>query len=271
MERLAELAAKIGETYSEGDVIFQQGEAGDRMYIVHEGTLAVIRERDGAGTVVARLGRGDVVGEMALVDEEPRSATVKAMEKCVLVPVTREFLLRHGKRDTRFILTLIESLSSRLEKVDEMLGWRFAESGLQEAGPVSLDEEEPRSAPFLRSLSTVVNTARAVKLDRGAVIFRKGDPGDTMYIIIDGQVQIYQEEGESRFTQAQLGRGNFFGEMAIVSSQPRSANAVAAAPSVLLPVDKDVFLERVRSDPAVALHTIQILIIRLRRALQKLS
>lgn len=271
MERLAELAGKIGKTFEEGDVVFRQGETGEVMYILHEGTLAVIREKDGAGTVVARLGKGDIVGEMALVDEGPRSATVKAMERCILVPVTREFLLKHTKRDSKFILMLIEGLSTRLEKVDEMLKWRFIESGPPAVPADGPEVEEPRSAQFLRSLTSVVDTTKAAKFGQGDLIFRKGDPGENMYIIIDGKVQIFQEEGDSRFVQAQLGRGNFFGEMAIVSNNPRAANAVASAPSVLLPVDKEVFLEKVRTDPAVALHTIQILIIRLRRSLQMLS
>jgi CRP-like cAMP-binding protein len=271
MERLTELAGKIGRTFEEGDVVFQQGEMGDTMYILHEGTLAVIREKDGAGTVVARLNRGDFVGEMALVDEEPRSATVKAMERSILVPITRDFLLKHSSRDTKFILTLMESLSSRLESVDEMLKWRFIESGPPAQPHDGPAEMEPRSAAFLKSLSAVVDTAKAVKLEQGDIIFRKGDSGDTMYIVMDGKVQIYQEEGDSRFVQAQFDRGNFFGEMAIVSGNPRVATAMAAAPSVLMPVSKEAFLEKVRTDPAVALHTIQILIVRLRRSLQMLA
>jgi CRP-like cAMP-binding protein len=271
MEKLIELAEKIGKTFEKGDVVFRQGETGDTMYILHEGALAVIREKDGTGTVLARLGTGDVVGEMALVDEGPRSATVKAMEHSILVPITRDFLLKHSSRDTKFILILIESLSSRLEKVDEMLKWRFTESESPAQPSDRQDEEEPRSAAFLRSLSSVVDTTEAVKLNQGDIVFRKGDPGNVMYIVLDGKVQIYQGEGESRFVQAQLGRGNFFGEMAIVSGRPRLATAVAAAPSVLLPVGKKVFLEKIRTDPAVALHAIQVLIIRLRRSLQKLT
>lgn len=271
MERLTELAEKIGRIFEEGELVFRQGEMGDTMYILHEGTLAVVREKDGAGTVVARLDRGDVVGEMALVDEGPRSATVRAIERSTLIPITRDFFLKHSNRDTKFILTLIESLSSRLEKVNEMLKWRFAESGPPAQPPDGPDEEEPRSAAFLKSLSSVINTAKAVKLDQGDIIFRKGDPGDTMYIVLDGMVQIYQEEGGNRFVHAQLGRGSFFGEMAIVSGQPRVANAVAAAPSVLLPVSREPFLEKLRTDPAVALHTVQVLIVRLRRALQMLA
>jgi cAMP-dependent protein kinase regulator len=270
MERLRELAEKIGKVFEEGDVVFQQGDMGDMMYILHEGSLAVVREKDGTGTVVARLTRGDVVGEMALVDEGPRSATVKAIERSILVPVTRDFLLKHTSRDTKFILTLIESLGTRLEKLDEMLEWRIAES---DSSPQPLDglEDEPRSAAFLKSLSQVIDTTKGVRLSQGDVIFQKGDPGDNMYIVLDGKVKIYREEDGKRFVQAQFGRGNFFGEMAIVSGKARVASAAAAAPSVLLPVGKQAFLEKILTDPAVALHIIQILIVRLRRSLRLLG
>jgi len=271
MERMTELAEKIGKTFEEGDVVFRQGEMGDTMYILHEGSLAVIREKGDVGTVVARLNKKDVVGEMALVDKGPRSATVKALERSTLVPITRDFLLKHSKKDTQFILTLIESLSRRLEKVDEMLRWRFAESGPPAQLTDGPNDEEPRSAAFLKSLSPVVDTSKAIKLNDGDIVFRKGDPGDSMYIVLDGKIRIYQEEEGSRYVQAQFGRGNFFGEMALVSGQPRVATAVAAAPSVLLPVGKEAFLEKIRTDPAVALHTIQILIVRLRRSLQMLT
>lgn len=271
MEKLAELAEKIGEIFEEGEVVFRQGEAGDSMYVVHEGTLAVIREKGETGTVVARLDKGDVVGEMALVDEEPRSATVRALERSVLVPITRDFFRKHSNRDTKFILTLIESLSNRLEKVNELLLWRFAESGPPTQPSDGPYEDEPQSADFLKSLYPAVDTAGAVKVEQGDVIFRKGDPGDTMYLIIDGKVQIYQEDGKDRFVQAQFGRGSFFGEMAIVSKKPRIASAVAAAPSVLLPITEEVFLDKIRTDPDVALHTVLILIVRLRRSLRMLQ
>ena len=120
-------------------------------------------------------------------------------------------------------------------------------------------------------LADIADQLSEINYKSGQSVFKKGDEGDAMYIILEGAVQIIQEEGGSRFVQAQLGRGNFFGEMAIVSDQPRAATVAAAVPTVLLPVDKDDFLEKVRTDPAVALHTIQILILRLRRSLQMLS
>jgi CRP-like cAMP-binding protein len=271
IEKIAGLADRIGKTFREGDVVFEQGDAGSTMYIIHSGALAVIRETEGTSTVVARLNPGDFVGEMALVDQEPRSATVKAMEETILVPITRDFLLKHSAKDTRFILTLMESLSERLEKVDEMLKWRFAESGPPAQPADGPPGDEPRSAAFLKSFSDSVDLATLIKIDQGDLIFRAGDPGEVMYIILNGEVHISQEEVGQRYVQARLGRGHFFGEMALVSGKPRVATAIAAAPSVLIPFSREAFLQKVKADPEVALHTVQILIVRLRRSLQMLN
>ncbi|MDF1536064.1 MAG: cyclic nucleotide-binding domain-containing protein [bacterium] len=271
MEKMSELTGRIGKTFGAGDVVFQQGDTGDTMYIIHTGTLAVIRETEGTGTVVARLNPGDFVGEMALVDQEPRSATVKAIEEATLVPITRSFLLKHSAKDTRFVLNLMESLSARLERVDEMLKWRFAESG-PPAGPADGPPgDEPRSAAFLKSFSASLDPAALIRVNQGDIIFRTGDAGDVMYIILDGEVHVSQEEGGQRFVQARFGRGHFFGEMALVSGRPRVATAIAAAPSVLMPLTRETFLQKVQTDPEVALHTVQILIVRLRRSLQMLD
>jgi NTE family protein len=121
MERLTELAGKIGRTFEEGDVVFQQGEMGDTMYILHEGTLAVIREKDGAGTVVGRLNRGDFVGEMALVSGKPRVAAAMAAAPTVLMPVSKEAFLEKVRTDPAVALHTIQILIVRLRRSLQML------------------------------------------------------------------------------------------------------------------------------------------------------
>jgi CRP-like cAMP-binding protein len=208
---------------------------------------------------------------MALVDQEPRSATVKAMEETVLVPITRDFHLKHSAKDTRFILILMENLSARIERVSEMLKWRFAESGPPAQPADGPPYDEPRSASFLKSFSDSLDPATLIRVDQGDIIFRSGDPGDVMYIVLDGEVHISQEEGGQRFVLARFGRGHFFGEMALVTGKPRVATAVAAASTVLMPLSREIFLQKVKTDPTVALHAVQILIVRLRRSLKMLN
>jgi hypothetical protein len=67
------------EVYAPGDVIVRAGEAGDCAYFIRDGEVEVVRDADGREVVVARLGKGRFFGEMALLSNQPRNATVRAV------------------------------------------------------------------------------------------------------------------------------------------------------------------------------------------------
>jgi CRP/FNR family cyclic AMP-dependent transcriptional regulator len=106
-------------------------------------------------------------------------------------------------------------------------------------------------------------------LDRGAgtVLFRAGDAGDAMYLIERGKVRIsVQATDGHELTLTELGRGDFFGEMALlVDGQRRSANAVVADDTRLAVLFREHFLSFMRSSPNVALEMLTALANRLRR------
>lgn len=98
------------------------------------------------------------------------------------------------------------------------------------------------------------------------VLFCAGDAGDAMYVIERGKVRIcVQATDGHELTLAELGRGDFFGEMALLDGQRRSANAVAAEESRLAVLSREHFLFFMRSNPNVALEMLTALANRLRR------
>jgi CRP/FNR family transcriptional regulator, cyclic AMP receptor protein len=98
------------------------------------------------------------------------------------------------------------------------------------------------------------------------VLFRAGDAGDAMYVIERGKVRIsVQATDGHELTLAELGRGDFFGEMAMFDGQRRSANAVVAEESRLAVLSREHFLFFMRSNPNVALEMLTALANRLRR------
>ena len=269
MQMLDDLAKRIGKPYEKGAVIFRQGDTGDTMYIVHSGAVEVRREQGGASSVVARLGRGEFFGEMALVDREPRSATVAAAEPSLVVPITRDFVFKHTQKDTKFIFSILEGLCHRLEATNKLIRERFAGRPEPVIALVSKEAyEEPRSAAFLKSIGGAAKPGSARKFEAGAEVFKRGIPGDVMYVILDGKIQIVQDEQQKRYVFVELGRGSFFGELALITGRERTATAMVSEPATLLPLDRQSFLDRIRSDPEVALHVVQILILRLRRSLR---
>ncbi len=100
----------------------------------------------------------------------------------------------------------------------------------------------------------------------GAVVFEEGDPGSRLYVILEGQVSIVKRTGGRAVTLARLGAGEFFGEMALLDRQPRSASAVVEAPSRLLELDEAAFERVVVDRGEVALRLLKRLSRRLREA-----
>jgi len=97
-EELGELAPSVWEKLlpsirwkqlAAGEQLFREGETGDAMYVVVSGRLRATREEDGETRVVGDIGRGETVGEMALLTGDPRSATVHALRDCVLAGLDR--------------------------------------------------------------------------------------------------------------------------------------------------------------------------------------
>lgn len=92
--------------------------------------------------------------------------------------------------------------------------------------------------------------------DPGAVLFREDEPGDTMFVIQQGQVRITKTGREGPKTLAVLGPGEFFGEMAILNSKPRTATAEALTPLRVLEIDAKMFSQMIVSNTEIAVRLI---------------
>ena len=101
----------------------------------------------------------------------------------------------------------------------------------------------------------------------GAVIFRERDPGSEMFVIIEGSVEISKStSGGSSKTLIELGKGDIFGEMAVIEKKSRSATATAMAKTRLLVLDEGLFDKSLEGNPDFARKMIKVLSERLRRA-----
>lgn len=101
---------------------------------------------------------------------------------------------------------------------------------------------------------------------RSQAIFKENDPGNEMYIIYSGRVDLFKEVGAENLLLATLGPGDFFGEMAIVDGSPRSATAIAADDNTrVVALDEAKFLYLLRHQPEFALVVMQQLCQRLRQ------
>jgi CRP-like cAMP-binding protein len=102
----------------------------------------------------------------------------------------------------------------------------------------------------------------------GTVLFEEGQPGDYMYVVQSGEVEIRRQVGEAERVIAVLPPGEFFGEMAILNGRPRSATAVVRTAGRLLVIEGRTFEAMLRARPEIALRIIKSLATRLERANQ---
>jgi CRP-like cAMP-binding protein len=97
----------------------------------------------------------------------------------------------------------------------------------------------------------------------GTVLFEEGQPGDDMYIVVTGEVELRRQVGDAERVLAVLPSGEFFGEMAILNGRPRSATAVVRSDARLFVIDGTTFEAMLRARPEIALRMIKALATRL--------
>ena len=100
--------------------------------------------------------------------------------------------------------------------------------------------------------------AQAAKITRdGETIVRQGDSGDCMFVVQEGEVEVVREQDGTSVRIATLGAGDFFGEMALLDRERRSASVLALGEARVLTVDKRTFLRRVQEDPSLAFRIVK--------------
>jgi CRP-like cAMP-binding protein len=111
-----------------------------------------------------------------------------------------------------------------------------------------------------RHLRRVANLAQPVRFQANTVAVRKGSHGDAFFVIIDGEARVATPTGIER-----LGPLDFFGEMALIDGEPRSATVEATTEMLTMKIDREPFLKLLEREPDIALGVMKELVRRVRR------
>lgn len=98
--------------FEQGEVIFSEGDKGDKMYVIRSGEIEV--ERD--GKIVETLSAGGIFGEMALIDGSPRAATARAKTACEVAPISERSFLFLVHETPFFAISVMRALAERLRR-----------------------------------------------------------------------------------------------------------------------------------------------------------
>ena len=113
---------KVTRVFQESEVIFEEGSVGDEMYIVHTGVVNLIKKSTGYETVIATIKRDEFFGEMALVDNAPRSVSaIAGADHTRLLALDRDKFLFLVSHQPAFALTVMHILCQRIRGMNERL------------------------------------------------------------------------------------------------------------------------------------------------------
>lgn len=193
--------------------IYKEGEVGDYFYVIEEGIVDITEQ----GSKVNSAREGACFGETALIYSSPRPQTCISRNTCTLWRLDQktyhQLLANNAMENDNVKRKLLEKVSF-LESVTNT------------------------------DLQKIASLASLIKIPEGETIIRKGDEDNKdFYIIHKGHVKVVNiVSGGKKFDDQTLGPGEYFGEMAILRDQPRTADVIVSEDSVLLTISKEVFM-----------------------------
>jgi len=199
-----------------GTRVITEGDDGDLLYVVEQGEAQALKVIEGEERVVKSYEHGDAFGELALLYNTPRAASVDAKTACILWQLDREtfnFIVKDAASKKR------ELYSSFLAKV-----------------------------PILENMEAYERTKLADALkpehfNSGDMIIRQGDPGERFCILEEGSAVATKSFVVGQQPQEVMthGVGDYFGELALLRNEPRAANVVATSNVKVLSLDRRTF------------------------------
>jgi ferredoxin-NADP reductase/CRP-like cAMP-binding protein len=206
LQALVERARVID--YDSEDVIYEEGEPCNSLWIILSGAVRLLTtaETDGHEIVTASLESGDFFGDEALQPgyEGRRTATAIATETTTLAKLARPDYCAVAHKDEQ-IISEIKRLGS--DQICDLLLQRL---------------EQFHALPLLTSAGDWLEER---ELTDGELVYDQGDPADRFYMVTSGLIRLIKRDVSGESLMARLGPGNFFGEHALIHSEPRAMRA----------------------------------------------
>jgi NTE family protein len=246
--------------------IIRQGEVGDYFYIIISGNFKVtVVDADGNKKTVGQLFPGDCAGEGALITREPRNATVVAETTAKIIRLSYEDfqgILKNHPNEFQAFIRIIGKRSrsinpSQFRPSPEKLG-KF------------LSSVELLSAIDEGAIKEIENKMEWLFLPGGEVLMNQGDPGDSMYIVVNGGFHyIVRDEVQANVAEGRFSRGDIIGEMALLTGEKRSATVYSTRGSELVRLSTKTFDDFISNNPRSMLSITRTIARRLTRELNK--
>lgn len=252
----AALAALLGQVevmpLGSGQTLCEKGELGDCMYMVFSGQLGVFDPSAAGEQLLKVMGRGEYLGEIALLGDAHRTATVRAQSDAVVVRLGRAGFERLIELHPETRALLASAMQQRLVRSmppprDELLDFLTSVPLFSGLPPELL-------ADFVPELQWMTLAA-------GEYLFRKGDPADSLYLVVSGRLRVLGEPANgAEQVLGELGRGQCVGEFGLLTDEPRAASVRPLRDTELIRVGKQVVDRLLERHPRAALGFVRSIV-----------
>lgn len=216
------------------EVLVTQGDDGEEAFVVVRGYLEAFREHDGSAPVLlAALGAGSIVGEMSLVSQSPRAATLIASEPTTLLVVARDALEGLASKEPTISRELASFCHTR------MIANLMRHSAI--LGAVSVEKR-----------ASLIECFEAKTFSPGETLVKRDAESQGLFLIASGSVEVVRADADGeRLVIANLGPGDVVGEISLVLRRPATADVVARHPTVALELTRRAFEGAIREHPTL--------------------
>lgn len=281
------------EGFTAGDYVFREEDRSMDFYVVKEGKIDIRKDTPFGPQILGTLSADHIFGEMNFIDRTHRSSDGMATESSACYTFSFSALDQLMDEDKELAVGLHwafwRSLTEKVRDANEQLKLFFQEDAKRGGGrkrvdskremqqvtvksedKVDLFRERGLSAAEMKLLATFSSEER---FREGSMMFREGEKGDKLYIVLDGRVRISKFiPGVGEEALAVLDRGDFFGEMALIDEKPRSADAKAhEQDATVLSIDRATLNEILSMDPHASLQFLNLLCRMISRRLREIN
>ncbi|MCB1180356.1 MAG: cyclic nucleotide-binding domain-containing protein [Leptospiraceae bacterium] len=233
------------ETFNKGDRVNVEGTATDGcMYFLSHGTLKSTKKINNRNYLLTKYEAGNFFGEISFFSGMRRFSTIYAETDAVVVPIDKKIFLNLVNLNPELVFQQLKNFIWRLVNTEKAI--QIIKNQL---------ETRPKDTDLR-------------KFKKGDYIIKEGDlSNETMYFILNGELSVLKDRGEKKDEVNVLTKGDFFGELSLISNQPRTASiCIKSETADIVLFSKKKFIEQTRQNPNLMLSILKATIARLLRA-----
>lgn len=239
------------ETIARGKPFFIEGQGSDRMYLLVEGEVGLLRGTKSIDVIKT----GEIFGELAALTGHPRSASAMARTDCRAISLDLAQFQQAIQKAPEFALMMMSIIINRLRLTATMMKMTRTLPDARERDEVRVFDKK-----MLEELAGAMHERPRQEVLPDRVIMEEGQGGVFMYVVLEGRVAISIQSN----VVERVGQGGVFGEMALVDQSKRAASAIAETRCLLLTLNRNDFLTLIKSKPGFAVSLLKGLAERLR-------